>query len=146
MATKTKMGRPSKFAESLAKAKEYLMGGYETVGDVIPSVAGLACYLGVSRKTVYNYGEQSEEFLHTLDGIGAMQENKLINKGLTGDFNSAITKLMLANHGYSDKQQVDHQSSDGSMTPKGLNDFYADIGKAKPQSSAEGILDDSGEE
>lgn len=146
MATKTKMGRPSKFAESLAKAKEYLMGGYETVGDVIPSVAGLACYLGVSRKTIYNYGEQSEEFLHTLDGIGAMQENKLINKGLTGDFNSAITKLMLANHGYSDKQQVDHQSSDGSMTPKGLNDFYADIGKAKPQSSAEGVLDDSGEE
>ena len=27
-----------------------------------------------------------------------------------------------------DKQEVDHQSSDGSMSPKGLGDFYAEIG------------------
>lgn len=113
------IGCPSKLTnELIAKAKEYLYGGYESVGDVIPSVAGLACYLAVSRKTVYNYGEQSEEFLHTLDGIGAMQENKLINKGLSGEFNPTITKLMMANHGYSEKQEIDHQSSDGSMTPK----------------------------
>ncbi|MEQ5075826.1 DNA-packaging protein [Providencia alcalifaciens] len=117
MATKTKMGRPSKFAESLVKAKEYLMGGYETVGDVVPSVAGLACYLGVSRKTVYEWVKESTDLSDTLEGILAMQENKLINKGLTGDFNSTITKLMLANHGYSEKQEVDHKSSDSSMSP-----------------------------
>ena len=28
-----------------------------------------------------------------------------------------------------DKQIIDHQSSDGSMTPKGFNDFYDDIKK-----------------
>lgn len=117
MATKTKMGRPSKFAESLVKAKEYLMGGYETVGDVVPSVAGLACYLGVSRKTVYEWVKESTELSDTLEGILAMQENKLINKGLNGDFNPTITKLMLANHGYSEKQEVDHKSSDSSMSP-----------------------------
>ncbi|ENZ0174709.1 DNA-packaging protein [Providencia stuartii] len=117
MATETKMGRPSKFAESLAKAKEYLMGGYETVGDVIPSVAGLACYLGVSRKTVYEWVKESTDLSDTLEGILAMQENKLINKGLNGDFNPTITKLMLANHGYSEKQEVDHKSSDNSMSP-----------------------------
>ncbi|EPI2106718.1 DNA-packaging protein [Providencia rettgeri] len=117
MATKTKMGRPSKFAESLGKAKEYLMGGYETVGDVIPSVAGLACYLGVSRKTVYEWVKESTDLSDTLEGILAMQENKLINKGLNGDFNPTITKLMLANHGYSEKQEVDHKSSDSSMSP-----------------------------
>ncbi|NIA76337.1 hypothetical protein HBA43_19245 [Providencia rettgeri] len=117
MATKTKMGRPSKFAESLAKAKEYLMGGYETVGDVVPSVAGLACYLDVSRKTVYEWAKESTDLSDTLEGILAMQENKLINKGLNGDFNPTITKLMLANHGYSEKQEVDHKSSDSSMSP-----------------------------
>ncbi|HHR6456587.1 TPA: DNA-packaging protein [Providencia alcalifaciens] len=117
MATKTKMGRPSKFAESLVKAKEYLMGGYETVGDVVPSVAGLACYLGVSRKTVYEWVKESTDLSDTLEGILAMQENKLINKGLNGDFNPTITKLMLANHGYSEKQEVDHRSSDNSMSP-----------------------------
>nr|ELR5135845.1 DNA-packaging protein [Providencia rettgeri] len=117
MATKTKMGRPSKFAESLVKAKEYLMGGYEAVGDVVPSVAGLACYLGVSRKTVYEWVKESVDLSDTLEGILAMQENKLINKGLNGDFNPTITKLMLANHGYSEKQEVDHKSSDSSMSP-----------------------------
>ncbi|MEY0929267.1 DNA-packaging protein [Providencia rettgeri] len=117
MATKTKMGRPSKFAESLVKAKEYLMGGYEAVGDVVPSVAGLSCYLGVSRKTVYEWVKESTDLSDTLEGILAMQENKLINKGLNGDFNPTITKLMLANHGYSEKQEVDHKSSDSSMSP-----------------------------
>ncbi|WP_458047935.1 DNA-packaging protein [Providencia hangzhouensis] len=117
MATKTKMGRPSKFADSLVKAKEYLMGGYEAVGDVVPSVAGLACYLGVSRKTVYEWVKESTDLSDTLEGILAMQENKLINKGLNGDFNPTITKLMLANHGYSEKQEVDHKSSDSSMSP-----------------------------
>lgn len=141
------VGCPSKLTEELiAKAKEYLFGGYESLGDVVPSVAGLACYLEISRKSAYNYSEQSEEFLHIVEGILSLQENKLINGGLKGDFNASIAKLMLAKHGYSEKQEVDHKSSDNSMTPKGLNDFYADIGKAKPQSSAEGILDDSGEE
>lgn len=28
-----------------------------------------------------------------------------------------------------DKQAVDHTSSDGSMTPKGFNDFYSDVPK-----------------
>lgn len=117
MTIKTKMGRPSKFAESLVKAKEYLMGGYETVGDVVPSVAGIACYLGVSRSTVQQYAKENEDFSGTLEAIKTLQENRLINKGLIGEFNPTITKLMLANHGYSEKQEVDHKSSDSSMSP-----------------------------
>ena len=118
MATKNKVGRPSKLAESINKAKDYLMGGYETVGDVVPSVAGLACYLGISRSTAQEYAKENEEFSGTLEAIKTLQENKLINKGLVGDFNPTITKLMLANHGYSDKAEVDNKSSDGSMSPK----------------------------
>lgn len=118
MATKNKVGRPSKLAESIEKAKEYLMGGYETVGDVVPSVAGLACYLGISRSTAQEYAKDNTEFSGTLEAIKTLQENKLINKGLVGDFNPTITKLMLANHGYSDKAEIDNKSSDGSMTPK----------------------------
>lgn len=36
---------------------------------------------------------------------------------LRGDLNSTIVKLLLANHGYSDKVQQDVTSSDGSMSP-----------------------------
>lgn len=104
---KKKVGRPSELAESLIKAKEYLLGGWEKYGDIVPSVAGLACYLGKSREAMYEYSRISKDFSDTLDNIKTIQENKLINKGLTGDFNSTITKLMLANHGYSDKQIVD---------------------------------------
>lgn len=118
MATKNKVGRPSKLAESIEKAKEYLMGGYEAVGDVVPSVAGLACYLGISRSTAQEYAKDNAEFSGTLEAIKTLQENKLINKGLVGDFNPTITKLMLANHGYSDKAEIDNKSSDGSMTSK----------------------------
>lgn len=118
------VGCPSKLTnELIAKAKEYLYGGYkENEGQVIPSIAGLACYLGIARSTVYEYGKQDSdlgrEFSDTLDGIMAFQEMKLINSGLAGDFNATITKLMLVNHGYSEKQEVDHQSSDGSMSQK----------------------------
>ncbi|AWK42607.1 DNA-packaging protein [Photorhabdus temperata] len=113
------VGCPSKLNDELiAKARDYLYGGYESVGDVVPSVAGLACYLAIARSTAYEYGKQSSEFSDILEGIGAMQENKLINKGLTGDFNSTIAKMMLTKHGYSDKQEIDHRSPDGSMSPK----------------------------
>ena len=118
------VGCPSKLTEELiAKAKEYLYDGYkENDNAVIPSIAGLACHLGIARSTVYEYAKQDSDlgrdFSDTLEGIMAMQEHKLINKGLTGDFNATITKLMLSNHGYAEKQEVDNKSSDGSMTPK----------------------------
>ncbi|WP_338114274.1 MULTISPECIES: terminase small subunit [Xenorhabdus] len=53
------VGCPGKLTDKLiAKAKECLYGGYESVGDVIPSVAGLACYLEIARSTAYEYGKQ----------------------------------------------------------------------------------------
>lgn len=118
------VGCPSKLTDELiAKAKNYLYGGYkEYENSVIPSIAGMACYLGIARSTVYEYAKQDSdlgrEFSDTLEGVMAMQELKLINSGLSGEFNPTITKLMMANHGYSEKQEIDHQSSDGSMSPK----------------------------
>ncbi|MBT0318577.1 helix-turn-helix domain-containing protein [Morganella morganii] len=44
-----------------------------------------------------------------------------------------------------DKQEIDLSSPDGSMSPRGLNDFYADI-KSKPEPGSATILDDAGEE
>jgi hypothetical protein len=41
-----------------------------------------------------------------LDRILATQELKLMDGGLTGDFNSAIAKLALGKHGYSEKHDV----------------------------------------
>ena len=112
------VGRPSLLTpELIAKAREYLFG-YEEQGDVIPSVSGLACWLGVAKSSVYLYAQQNDDFSDTLDAIQAKQETLTLNKGMTGDFNPTIAKLVLANHGYSDKVQQEHTSPDGSMTPK----------------------------
>lgn len=52
------------------------------------------------------------------NGMSTRQEVELINKGLKGEFNASIAKLMLANHGYSEKQTLDHQSMGNSIIAK----------------------------
>lgn len=101
--------RPTKYdgQNTINAVTEYMNQGYEDRGQVIPSIEGVAALLDVVVKTVYNWGEQHEEFLHTLDQLRTKQLIVLINKGLTGDFNSNITKLMLTKHGYSDKQETE---------------------------------------
>lgn len=121
------MGRPSLFnQEMIDKAKVYVAQfmipesekDMENEVEVIPSVAGLALYLGVHRSTLYEWGKQNKDFSDTLGSLQDVQEVSLLNGGLRGRFNPAISKLALANHGYSDKQEIDNKSSDGSMTPK----------------------------
>lgn len=115
---KRSVGRPSDYTdEKLALARLYLEGGWEEQGDAVPQVAGLALAMGVDRSTVYDWASQEdkEEFSHIFTRIQALQERGLINNGLKGSFNPAITKMMLTKHGYSDKQEVDHSTSDGSM-------------------------------
>ena len=101
--TTNPVGRPSELLPTLEKAKEYLNGGYEAVGEVIPNIAGLACYVGKSRSNIYDYAKHSDEFQYILDGIMKLQESKLLNEGLKGNFNATITKLILTKHGYSDR-------------------------------------------
>lgn len=111
-------GRPSKLTdEMIAAAAEYADGGYMEHNEVIPSVEGLASCLRVSRASIYNWKEQSPEFLDILEDILAKQAKTLMNSGLMGDFNSTITKLMLTKHGYSDKIEQDVTSSDDSLRP-----------------------------
>ncbi|MGJ8524329.1 hypothetical protein LMG33818_000037 [Halomonadaceae bacterium LMG 33818] len=115
-----KKGRPTKVDAPMrvSTAKKYLEGGYEDQNDAVPSAAGLACYLGVRRSTVYKWGEEDEVFSDILDKIQATQERMLLSGGLTNAMNATIVKLMLGKHGYSDKSEVDNTSSDGSMSPK----------------------------
>lgn len=102
------VGRPSGLTpELIEKAKEYLISGYKEIENIVPSIAGLGCYLGIGRSTIYEYKALSPEFADTLDAIMMKQEMLLINGGLSQKFSGTITKLMLANHGYSDKVETD---------------------------------------
>lgn len=113
------VGRPSDYTQEIVNAAwEYVEGGWEVAGDKVPSVAGLACEIGIHRQTCYAWaGDESKEFSYILEAISQKQERTLVNNGLDGTFNPPITKMMLSKHGYSDAVDSRHTSPDGSMTP-----------------------------
>jgi len=103
------VARPTKYTpELLEKANQYLED-WRTLGDMIPSHEALAMYLNLNRSTLYDWREHEDkaEFSNILDQILTMQHRELMNNGLSGDFNAAITKLALGKHGYSDKVDSD---------------------------------------
>lgn len=112
------VGRPSKYNDELQKkADDYVLFGFEDQGDLIPSLAGLCCYLGIVRSTAHDWRDKHPEFSGTLEAIEVKQENIALNGALGGRLNSTIAKLVLANHGYSDKQTVDHTTAGQPMQP-----------------------------
>lgn len=123
------MGRPTDYNEdTLAEARAYLDGGYESAGQQIPSIAGLARVLGLSRETLRKWAADAEkaEFVGIFESIQAEQEIQLVNKGLSGDFNPTISKLILTKHGYSDKQQSEVSGPDGGEIPTSLTIKFGD--------------------
>jgi hypothetical protein len=111
------MARPTILTEELEQLIESYLDVYkEELNQVVPTVVGLCSYVNVSKATIYNWKESgvSQVLLDTLEKIEEQQHIGLINGGLSNQFNANITKLMLANHGYSEKVQQDNISSDGS--------------------------------
>lgn len=69
----------------------------------LPSIRGFAKYIGVSRKTIYNWRDEYPDFAEALEQINEEQYERLINAGLEGSYNPTITKVLLsANHGIRD--------------------------------------------
>lgn len=99
------MARPTHYSDEIArKSREYLTC-YEELGDAVPSVAGLSVYIERARSTIYQWAahEDNQEFADILESINAKQEQVALNKGLKGDFNANLVKLLLGKHGYHDK-------------------------------------------
>lgn len=106
-------GRPTKFtADTLKIAQEYIADCEDSTDDngrlnvSLPTVAGLAIRLGVSRETIYAWKSEDKEFSDVYQELMAKQEVQLLNNGLSSKYNSNIVKLMLGKHGYSDKQEL----------------------------------------
>lgn len=109
------VGRPSEYKEEYCqKADEYIEYNQDEVYHTklrvrLPTVEGFALFLGVSKKSLLNWEKEHEQFLHALDKIRTEQHNRLINSGLSGEYNSTIAKLILSsNHNY--KEKTENQS------------------------------------
>lgn len=121
------LGRPTKYSdETVALTKSYLAQFYgkeyealranELADEVIPSMEGLAKYLNVGRRTLYDWKDEEgkEDFSHILDELQGRQAQLLINQGLSGKFNAQITKLVLGKHGYSEKVDANLGGQEGN--------------------------------
>lgn len=107
--------RPVEYKEEyVAKADEYLSTcgvqkdeeGNPT-GYSLPKIEGFARFIDVNKSTLYDWGERFPVFSDALEKIRIEQHNQLVDRGLTGAFNSTITKLMLSsNHGYREKTDL----------------------------------------
>lgn len=119
------MARPTVYTEDiLTKTQEYIDSCEDQIENVIagesdsfkkyqlrikvklPTIEGLARYLKIHKDTVYTWRKEKPEFSDLIDDLLAKQAEALIAKGLSGDYNSTIAKVLLTKHGYSDKQEI----------------------------------------
>lgn len=82
----------------------------------LPTIEGFALFLGVNKTSLYEWEKIHQEFSNALTKIRTEQHNRLLNNGLSGDYNSTIAKLILSsNHGY--KEKTDITTNDKDIAP-----------------------------
>ncbi len=118
MNAKKKTGRPLKF-KTVADLQKKIEAYFKACDKKqIPlTITGLAIALNTSRQTLVNY-EEKEEFFDTIKKAKSIIENHIETMALTGKYVPVISIFNLKNNfGWKDKTELDHSSSDGSMSP-----------------------------
>lgn len=150
------VGRPAKYSDSVLKhAEEYLLSckDEDTTSSVqemqahggslmrlqkptvkLPTRGGLAAHLHVSRDTLYEWSRVHKDFSYIMERLGSIQEERLINNGLSGTYNSTIAKVLLTKHGYNDKLETDittggEKIDQGGADVKALSDKFDEFFK-----------------
>lgn len=103
--------------ELIERARKYIEDFADDGYSVIPTAAGMALYLGVSKQAIHLWAANGGEFLEPYSKMLQVQEAMTLGKALTSEFNSNISKLILANHGYSDRQAVDVTTNGKDIAP-----------------------------
>jgi len=128
------VGRPIEYSEDIiTKAREYLTGCIDKIEEYhktrgeksdtydrlvrvkIPTIEGLAVYLGINRDTVYDWEKKYDAFSDILENLRAEQADRLLNNGLSGDYNPTIAKVLLTKHGY--REGIEQTGKDGKDLP-----------------------------
>ena len=110
-------GRPTKYKPEYCQAAiDFMREGY--------SVTAFAGHIGVARSTVFKWAEENPDFsdsLKTAQALAALWwEESLRIVARTGEGNATACIFGVKNRStedWRDKQEVDHTSSDGSMSP-----------------------------
>lgn len=103
----------------LESTKKYI--GERGGNNRFPSVAELACYLDVTKKSISNWRKKYDDFDKLINKLLLLQEDMLIELGLTGAWNSNLVKLLLCNHGYGKDQEDQNQRTQVNLFFKGID-------------------------
>ncbi len=141
-------GRPTDYDETIIpRTLEYINQCIDTEEDYIkshgkdsqslerlirvklPTIEGLAVYLNVNKTTIYEWESKSIEFSNVLAGLRSKQAETLINKGLSGDYNPIIAKLLLMKHGYAEKTETDVTSKGEKLSSPTSGEDIEEIAK-----------------
>lgn len=140
-----KEGRPTKYSDQILKdAKKYLALCVDSYDRVLkskgkrsvmyahkfvvklPTIGGLAVFLHISRETIYDWKKKHKEFSDIIEEMLAEQENRLINMGISGDYNPTITKVLLTKHGYREGHEVANPDGSNVFRPSAAEKAVAD--------------------
>ncbi|WP_294378967.1 DNA-packaging protein [uncultured Clostridium sp.] len=86
------------------------------------TLSGLALWIGIDRKTLYNYSEK-DEFFPTIKKAKDIVEASMEERALTGENNVTFSIFALKNNfGWKDKQEIEHSGETNvnmtTMTPE----------------------------
>ena len=107
-------GRPQEYKpEMVEKVKQYMLLCQDEENQKLPNKGGLAVYLDVARETIYDWCSKFPDFSDIVEKLFSMQEDSLINNGITGRYNASITKVILTKHGY--REGIDTTTNDKDL-------------------------------
>lgn len=94
----------------------------------LPTKERFAFSIGVHRSTLIEWAKEHEEFSYAIKKAEDLQKDILIQNGLVQSYDKTFAIFVAKNvTDMNDKQQLDHTSSDKSMSPSGLGAFYAAV-------------------
>lgn len=137
------MARPTKYKKEynkkvdayLKKTKDSFTADNKLSKVDLPTIGGFARYIDVPERTLYDWRDAHAEFSQSLAKIVQEQKKRLLNMGLSGEYNSTIAKLVLSsNHGMSEKQDVDMNLKakvEMNITDEEFEDVLDDYAKRK---------------
>ena len=102
-------GRPTNYDKdsTIMRTIEYFADSVLVAGDNIPTIDGLAVYLGVSRDTIYEWKSKHSEFSYTIKEGEAHQTRALVNL-MTDKERFTAGSIFVAKNilGWSDKKDI----------------------------------------
>lgn len=106
MLAKPGRGRPTKYTTSTSKRVTHYTNDCLEKG-IFPTFEGLAAFLRVGTRTLYDWELEYPDFSQTMDSIRDTQKQLLITNGLTGGYNTRFAMFLLkANHGMTEKDPL----------------------------------------